>query len=150
MRRRFCVVGQLSLSHRIHIGTYTFAPIQANFASTCSQSTFALRPHIAGLNILTHPRSRLIFRTLGQPLTHKHSNFIQTQLRNHRCTMASRTQPPWTPPKPVEGLPKLKIYNSLTRRKDEFYPADEKTGIVRLYSCGPTCYDESHLGHGMI
>ena len=39
----------------------------------------------------------------------------------------------------------MKIYNSLTRRKDEFTPiADKKVG---MYVCGPTVYDEPHIGH---
>lgn len=148
MRRRFhvlnpskfvtknCLAGQLSLSRRIHISL-----------------TRQLRPHAAslkGLKGLTHPRSGLISRNVGRPLIHKHSKLIQTQLGNHYCTMTSRTQPPWTPPKPVEGFPKVKIYNSLTRRKDDFYPADEETGTVRFYSCGATVYDDCHLGHGLI
>jgi cysteinyl-tRNA synthetase len=39
----------------------------------------------------------------------------------------------------------LKIYNSLTHRKEIFVPVVE--GQVRLYACGVTVYDESHIGH---
>jgi cysteinyl-tRNA synthetase len=39
----------------------------------------------------------------------------------------------------------LKVYNSLTRRKEEFKPEIE--GFVRMYVCGPTVYAHSHLGH---
>ena len=39
----------------------------------------------------------------------------------------------------------LKLYNTLTRNKDEFRPIDEK--IVRMYSCGPTVYSEAHVGN---
>jgi len=39
----------------------------------------------------------------------------------------------------------MQIYNSLTKRKEEFKPIDGKT--VRIYACGPTVYDLSHLGH---
>lgn len=39
----------------------------------------------------------------------------------------------------------LKVYNSLTRRKEEFIP--EVKGFVRMYVCGPTVYAHSHLGH---
>jgi tRNA synthetases class I (C) catalytic domain len=60
--------------------------------------------------------------------------------------MATRTQPPWKPPKPVDNVPPLKIYNSLTRQKNEFYP--NKENEVTWYSCGPTVYSDSHLGHG--
>src|SRR3990167_5595466 len=39
----------------------------------------------------------------------------------------------------------LKIYNSLTKQKEEFIPL--KKGEVKMYVCGPTVYDEPHIGH---
>ena len=39
----------------------------------------------------------------------------------------------------------LKIYNTLTRQKEEFKPIDEKE--VRMYSCGPTVYSYAHIGN---
>jgi cysteinyl-tRNA synthetase len=39
----------------------------------------------------------------------------------------------------------LKLYNSLTRKKEEFKPL--KKGKVGIYVCGPTVYDHAHLGH---
>jgi len=39
----------------------------------------------------------------------------------------------------------LRIYNTLTKRKEEFTPLEE--GKVRLYVCGPTVYSQSHIGH---
>ncbi|MBI3241809.1 MAG: cysteine--tRNA ligase [Chloroflexi bacterium] len=39
----------------------------------------------------------------------------------------------------------LIIYNTLTRKKEEFKPLVE--GRVRMYVCGPTVYDYSHIGH---
>ena len=39
----------------------------------------------------------------------------------------------------------LNLYNSLTRRKEEFEPL--KKGRVGIYVCGPTVYGHSHLGH---
>ncbi len=39
----------------------------------------------------------------------------------------------------------LKIYNVLTRKKEEFVPLVE--GRVNMYVCGPTVYDYSHVGH---
>jgi cysteinyl-tRNA synthetase len=39
----------------------------------------------------------------------------------------------------------LKIYNSLTRKKEVFKPRKDKK--VNLFVCGPTVYDFSHLGH---
>jgi cysteinyl-tRNA synthetase len=39
----------------------------------------------------------------------------------------------------------LKLWNTLTRRKEEFRPIDEAD--VRLYVCGPTVYDRAHIGN---
>jgi cysteinyl-tRNA synthetase len=39
----------------------------------------------------------------------------------------------------------LKLYNSLTRRKEEFRPIDPQN--VRMYVCGPTVYDYAHIGN---
>ncbi len=39
----------------------------------------------------------------------------------------------------------LKIYNTLTRRKERFVPIHE--GHVGMYVCGPTVYGDAHLGH---
>lgn len=39
----------------------------------------------------------------------------------------------------------LKIYNSLTGQKEEFKPLEP--GMVKMYVCGPTVYDEPHIGH---
>lgn len=39
----------------------------------------------------------------------------------------------------------MKIYNSLTRTKEEFIPLEK--GKVSMYVCGPTVYDEPHIGH---
>jgi len=39
----------------------------------------------------------------------------------------------------------MKLYNTLTRRKEEFKPIDE--GQVKMYSCGPTVYNYFHLGN---
>jgi len=37
------------------------------------------------------------------------------------------------------------IYNTLTRKKEEFVPI--KKGVIGMYVCGPTVYDEPHIGH---
>lgn len=39
----------------------------------------------------------------------------------------------------------LHLYNTLTRRKEEFTPLDPAR--VRMYVCGPTVYDVPHLGN---
>ncbi|KAL5392556.1 hypothetical protein PMIN03_010024 [Paraphaeosphaeria minitans] len=66
-----------------------------------------------------------------------------TPLR-HRSKMAQ--QPPWQ--EPHQGTPsKLVLYNSLTKTKTPFRPIDPEGKKVTWYSCGPTTYDYSHLGH---
>ena len=40
---------------------------------------------------------------------------------------------------------KMKIYNTMTREKQEFVPI--KPGEVKMYSCGPTVYDYFHIGN---
>ncbi|MEA3407832.1 MAG: cysteine--tRNA ligase [Chloroflexota bacterium] len=40
----------------------------------------------------------------------------------------------------------LRVYNSLTREKEVFEPVHE--GHVHMYVCGPTVYNDAHLGHG--
>jgi cysteinyl-tRNA synthetase len=42
----------------------------------------------------------------------------------------------------------LKIYNTLTRQKEEFRPIVE--GKVGMYVCGMTVYDLCHLGHARV
>src|SRR5215203_2198361 len=39
----------------------------------------------------------------------------------------------------------LRLYNTLTRSKDDFVPIDAAN--VRLYVCGPTVYDYAHIGN---
>ena len=39
----------------------------------------------------------------------------------------------------------MRIYNSMTRQKEEFVPLHENT--VNMYSCGPTVYNFFHLGN---
>ncbi|MGD2251493.1 MAG: cysteine--tRNA ligase [Anaerolineales bacterium] len=42
----------------------------------------------------------------------------------------------------------LVIYNTMKRRKEPFKPLEP--GRVRMYVCGPTVYDEAHVGHAMM
>ena len=39
----------------------------------------------------------------------------------------------------------IKLYNTLTNKKEVFQPLE--TGKVKIYACGETVYDRSHLGH---
>ena len=39
----------------------------------------------------------------------------------------------------------LKIYNTLSNKIEEFIPVEQNK--VKMYVCGPTVYDDAHLGH---
>ncbi|MCL2462919.1 MAG: cysteine--tRNA ligase, partial [Defluviitaleaceae bacterium] len=39
----------------------------------------------------------------------------------------------------------MKIYNTMTRKKEEFIP--QKDGFAGIYVCGPTVYDFMHIGN---
>ena len=39
----------------------------------------------------------------------------------------------------------MKIFNTLTRKKEEFVPVQE--GKAGIYVCGPTVYDFIHIGN---
>lgn len=55
-------------------------------------------------------------------------------------------QPKWFKPEQQKPLPVLKLYNTLTRNKEEFV-THSNSKCVTWYSCGPTVYDASHMGH---
>ena len=76
----------------------------------------------------------------------RHSERFQSRTM---AVMAARKQPPWQlPTAPTNAtLPPLKIWNSLTRSKTAFYPIDPAGRVVTWYACGPTVYDDAHLGH---
>ncbi|KGK88990.1 MULTISPECIES: cysteine--tRNA ligase [unclassified Clostridium] len=40
----------------------------------------------------------------------------------------------------------MKVFNTLTRKKEEFVPL--QSGIVNMYVCGPTVYNFFHIGNG--
>jgi cysteinyl-tRNA synthetase len=42
-------------------------------------------------------------------------------------------------------LASLLVYNTLSKKKEEFSPLTP--GIVKLYACGVTVYDDCHIGH---
>ncbi|SCU95895.1 LAFA_0G03004g1_1 [Lachancea sp. 'fantastica'] len=77
-----------------------------------------------------------LLRNLGIRKLSKMSTSTGTKVR----------QPAWQKPSNSGGETGLKMYNSLTRNKEEFVP---KSGgkTVSWYSCGPTVYDSTHMGH---
>lgn len=75
------------------------------------------------------------------------SSYSLNNIRRFKERMAAKSknvQPPWSAPEGTE-VPKLKLYNSLTRQKEVFVPQSGRR--VLWYSCGPTVYDSSHMGH---
>src|SRR5215475_5146085 len=46
---------------------------------------------------------------------------------------------------PTKAGARLRLHNTLTRRKEDFVPIDPSA--VRLYVCGPTVYDFAHIGN---
>lgn len=50
----------------------------------------------------------------------------------------------WKSPDPTSEV-RLRLYNSFTKKKELFIPMNSNE--VRWYSCGPTVYDTSHMGH---
>lgn len=70
-----------------------------------------------------------------------------TRGRGFHWTMSvdKTKQPDWFKPTGKGDGAQLKVYNSLTRSNTEFIPMDGKR--VTWYSCGPTVYDASHMGH---
>jgi len=70
--------------------------------------------------------------------------------RPRTMAASTRQQPAWQAPQWPDReppLPPIKIWNSLTRSKDLFVPIDWEATRVSWYACGPTVYDDSHLGH---
>jgi cysteinyl-tRNA synthetase len=64
--------------------------------------------------------------------------------------MTRTRQPSDTTASPADGEPSeepvtLRLYNTLTHRKEDFAPIDRNA--VRLYVCGPTVYDFAHIGN---
>jgi len=45
----------------------------------------------------------------------------------------------------IKETPKIKVYSSLTKKKEDFIPAKGKK--VKMYTCGVTVYDDCHIGH---
>ncbi|MFY8047994.1 MAG: cysteine--tRNA ligase [Erythrobacter sp.] len=45
----------------------------------------------------------------------------------------------------MSTMPKLKLYNTMSRTKEVFEPLDPAN--VRMYVCGPTVYDYAHIGN---
>ena len=59
--------------------------------------------------------------------------------------MTAATTPKPMPVKTSAPHPTLRVYNTLSKRKEPF--ATVREGHVGIYLCGPTVYDKAHIGH---
>nr|XP_061811082.1 cysteine--tRNA ligase, cytoplasmic-like isoform X1 [Nerophis lumbriciformis] len=75
---------------------------------------------------------------------YRHITSLQQDQSSDNSKKGKRVQPQWSPPSGTD-VPQLRLYNSLTRAKELFVPQNGKK--VTWYSCGPTVYDASHMGH---
>ncbi|KAL1690354.1 tRNA synthetases class I (C) catalytic domain-containing protein [Schizophyllum commune] len=74
----------------------------------------------------------------------RHISHVQRGPRIRLCATMTAL-PTWTPPTRKTDEPVLKVYNTLTKAKNEFIPSNGR--LVKWYNCGPTVYDASHMGH---
>lgn len=109
--------------------------------------------HFDTVLAVTHTRSFPLHRSLFMKLSPLAISARTFPLRTstiltRMASTATRQQPPWAIPQNSKSLhPKLKIYNSLTRSKNPFIPIDREGKRITWYACGPTVYDDAHLGH---
>jgi hypothetical protein len=59
--------------------------------------------------------------------------------------MAAKDPVHWQLPTAASAGPVLRVLNTLTHSKQEFIPRHGRN--VTWYNCGPTVYDDSHMGH---
>jgi cysteinyl-tRNA synthetase len=88
-------------------------------------------------------------------IAREHSAFAEvgTEIVDQDATLhvADRRRPAPKPVRPhycehrFDPVTALRLYNTLTRLKEEFDPLE--AGVVRIYSCGPTVYRYVHIGN---
>jgi cysteinyl-tRNA synthetase len=83
-----------------------------------------------------------VLRTLDPARSAVGSTRLPVQQLRAFSTPAQRFDSPITSPQPAMSL---RIYNTLTKKKEDFVPV--RPGQVGIYLCGPTVYKESHIGH---
>jgi hypothetical protein len=113
-----------------------------------SYMTILLRP-LSRPSLLLRPKpftaATLVLRS---PLAKHCARAYTTTNTRLAATMASVQQAEWRAPAPLseaiqQSLPKLSMYNSLTRSKNEFVPLDREGKKIGWYACGPTVYDDA-------
>jgi len=84
--------------------------------------------------------SNRVLGVLHQRHLSRSTHHLKKSMSQRCCWEWEKCIPP--PPGPVA---ELKLNNSFTRKKDLFKPLQDNT--IHWYSCGPTVYDKSHMGH---
>ena len=137
-----CSKNSCIYSSTLHYSLPSSLPLHSEYMHTL------LRP-------LTRQLPLLRATTLPKPFPGPRSRFAKHPGRAYTTTkalsaraMASVQQAEWRPPAPLTGsaqeaLPKLSMYNSLTRSKNEFVPLDREGKKIGWYACGPTVYDDA-------
>ncbi|MCO5566030.1 hypothetical protein L7F22_019705 [Adiantum nelumboides] len=139
----------------------TPAPVKINTKS--SLSTVKTSPSVAVTPIMTRSSglksgvSPFASPTIGLPPTPTSATAFtipaSDDSNGHQQIYTDRQklkQPKWNVPSVKSGYeePSLQVFNSLTRTKVDFIPVHGKQ--ITWYTCGPTVYDSSHLGHARI
>ncbi|KAL4948158.1 tRNA synthetases class I (C) catalytic domain-containing protein [Aspergillus filifer] len=92
-----------------------------------------------------------LLSSLRKPTPTARSVLASQVLQFSRFMATAREQPAWRQPtahpEAQSRLPSLRVYNSLTKSKTPFIPIDPQGKKVTWYACGPTVYDDAHLGH---
>ena len=88
------------------------------------------------------------YKSAQHPISPQTPNFPRTMAEDKNGVKLKPTnkQCVWQSPSEDPNLrDRLHLYNSITRKKDLFIPI--QSNLVTWYSCGPTVYDSSHMGH---
>ncbi|KAM6980010.1 cysteine--tRNA ligase, cytoplasmic [Aplochiton taeniatus] len=109
--------------------------------SLADQEAFGLLP---GPPAPQHVHTLRWYRHIEALLQDASSQLPLVDLSPQNSMKGKRVQPPWSAPV-GKNVPQLRLYNSLTRTKELFVP--QNGNQVLWYSCGPTVYDASHMGH---
>jgi hypothetical protein len=123
---------------QLHITPHLAFSYMTTFLRSLSRPYLLLRPKPFTAAVLV----------LRSPLAKHCARAYTTTNTRLAATMASVQQAEWRAPAPhseavQQSLPKLSMYNSLTRSKNEFVPLDREGKKIGWYACGPTVYDDA-------
>ncbi|KAI8055315.1 tRNA synthetases class I (C) catalytic domain-containing protein [Syncephalis plumigaleata] len=121
----------------------------------CRYSTATLADRVvSSLRVQSRNLSGYSVLATKSPLPSRVLSVVYPRSRTYYCTMATTNestkvkQPDWHKPVNQEGVPELRLLNSLTKTKTPLIPRTGKK--LTWYNCGPTVYDVSHMGHARL